>query len=91
MVIDHSSGDAESFPKTSLEIRAGIALERIGSWHWTRFGSGLLYALEDGFGGYLRGEWRPLYTEVEYTGEGWRVEAGLRTGWLFARPGRNGN
>jgi len=86
------SGDVEGFPKSSLDARAGVAFERIGMWHWTRIGAGALYAAEGGFGWYTRGEWRVLFAEV--SSRDWepdRFEAGIRWGFLFGRPGRNGN
>jgi lysophospholipase L1-like esterase len=93
LVLDaEGTGDAEGFAKTTLEARAGIGIERIGAWHWTRVESGVLYAAEGGFGWYVRSEWRFLYAEV--SSRDWspdRIEAGLRWGWLFGRPGRNGN
>jgi lysophospholipase L1-like esterase len=85
-------GDVEGFPENSLEARAGIAIEPIGGWHWTRLGAGVLWAVEGGFGGYLRGEWRFFYAEASIRDRNQdRIEAGLRWGWLRGRPGRNGN
>lgn len=93
VVFDASGGkDAESFPRASLEARAGMAFEPIGMWRWTRLGYGLLYGVEGGLGWYARGEWRLLYAEAST--RGWdpdRIEAGLVWGRLFGRPGRNGN
>ncbi|MFQ5511156.1 MAG: SGNH/GDSL hydrolase family protein [Candidatus Krumholzibacteriia bacterium] len=92
LVLERNGGGVDGFPKTSLEARAGIAIERIGGWHWMRFGSGVLYAAEGGFGWYTRGEWRLLYGEVSSRdGDPDRIEGGLRLGWFIGRPGRNGN
>ncbi len=84
--------DFEWFPDTSLEARAGIGLERIGAWNWSRLGAGVLYAVEGGVGWYVRGEWRMLYADVSSRGgDPDRLEAGVRWAWLVGRPGRNGN
>ncbi len=91
----HSSDeDMELFPGRGLEGRLGLGFERIGAWNWSRFELGGLVTPDDSvdFGIYAREEWRMFY--VEAASRGWlfdRIEAGLRFGGLWARPGRNGN
>ncbi len=80
------------FPKTSIEFRGGIAHERIGGWSWLRGTYGALYALEGGFGWFLRGEYRGVY--IDASSRSWepgRFEAGIRWGAHPGRVGRNGN
>jgi len=91
----HSSGeDAEFFPARGLEGRVGLGFEEIGSWSWSRFELGGLITPDDAvdFGFYARQEWRMLY--IEGASRGWlfdRIEAGVRFGTTWGRPGRNGN
>lgn len=89
-----SSGDTDFFPARGLDGRLGLGFERIGAWNWSRFELGGLITPDDSvdFGLYARQEWRMLY--VETTSRGWlfdRIEAGVRIGDLWRRPGRNGN
>lgn len=89
-----SSDGTELFPARGLEGRLGLGFERIGAWNWSRFELGGLITPDDSvdFGLYARQEWRMLY--VETAGRGWlfdRIEAGVRIGGLWRRPGRNGN
>ena len=91
----HSSGeDTEFFPARGLEGRVGLGFEEIGSWSWSRFELGGLITPDDAvdFGFYARQEWRMLY--IEGASRGWlfdRIEAGVRFGTTWGRPGRNGN
>jgi hypothetical protein len=92
--LDASSGDTDFFPARGLEGRLGLGFERIGAWNWSRFELGGLITPDDSvdFGLYARQEWRMLY--VETASRGWlfdRIEAGVRIGGLWRRPGRNGN
>jgi hypothetical protein len=89
-----SSGETEFFPARGFEGRLGLGFERIGAWNWSRFELGGLITPDDSvdFGVYARQEWRMLY--VETASRGWlfdRIEAGVRIGGLWRRPGRNGN
>jgi len=86
--------DTEFLPTRGLEGRLGLGFERIGAWNWNRFELGGLVTPDDSvdFGLYARQEWRMLY--IEAASRGWlfdRIEAGLRIGALWGRPGRNGN
>jgi lysophospholipase L1-like esterase len=91
----HSSGqDTQFFPARGLEGRVGLGFEEIGSWSWSRFELGGLITPDDAvdFGFYARQEWRMLYLEA--ASRGWlfdRIEAGVRFGTTWGRPGRNGN
>lgn len=90
LVVEES--DVRYFPRSSLELRAGVGVEPIGGWRWMRFGGGLLLPLEGGPGWYARSEWWALYAEVTSRGLAPdRVEGGVRLGWLFGRNGRLGN
>lgn len=88
------NGDTDFFPARGLEGRLGLGFERIGAWNWSRLELGGLITPDDSvdFGVYARQEWRMLY--VETASRGWlfdRIEAGVRIGGLWRRPGRNGN
>jgi lysophospholipase L1-like esterase len=92
--VDAPGGDMDWFPARGLEGRLGLGFERIGAWNWGRFEWGGLITPDDSvdFGLYVRQEWRMLY--VETASRGWlfdRIEAGVRIGDLWRRPGRNGN
>jgi hypothetical protein len=87
-------GDTDFFPARGFEGRLGLGFERIGAWNWSRFELGGLITPDDSvdFGLYVRQEWRMLY--IETASRGWlfdRIEAGVRIGGLWRRPGRNGN
>lgn len=92
--VDASGGETDWFPARGLEARLGLGFERIGAWNWNRFELGGLITPDDSvdFGLYARQEWRMLY--VEAASRGWlfdRIEAGVRIGSPWRRPGRNGN
>jgi lysophospholipase L1-like esterase len=92
--VDASGGDTDLFPARGLEGRLGLGFERVGAWNWSRFELGGLITPDDSvdFGLYAREEWRMLY--IEAASRGWlfdRIEAGVRIGGLWRRPGRNGN
>jgi lysophospholipase L1-like esterase len=92
--LQSAGGDTDFFPARGLEGRLGLGFERIGAWNWSRFELGGLITPDDSvdFGLYAREEWRMLY--IEAASRGWlfdRIEAGVRIGDLWRRPGRNGN
>lgn len=94
VVAYRSSDDTEFFPARGLEGRFGLGFEEIGSWNRSRFELGGLITPDDAvdFGFYAREEWRILY--VEAASRGWlfdRIEAGVRFGTTWGRPGKNGN
>ncbi len=87
-----SEGAEPQLPEEAQDIRAGIAVEPVGNWSWARGEAGLRYGWAGGLSWYARGEWRMLF--VETGGDPYvprRLEAGLRLGTHWGRPGHNGN
>ncbi len=78
--------------RRAAQLRAGLALEPLGAWHWTRLEAGWRADVDDAAGWYVRAEHRVLLLEAgSDTFAPREARLGLRWGGTRGRPGHHGN